>query len=245
MPPGSTMEDRRLTGIVVSASRALAAGGLADLVWGHVSVRDPSDRGVWVKTFGPGLDEVSTDDVVLVSPTGQILVGRKSAPLEWPLHTEVAALRPDVNSVVHVHSAAVNALTSTGQPIRPISHEGTLFAFPDVPTFEETGSLITTRPLGSRLAEMLAGSRACLMPRHGAVTVGQDVAEAVVTAVLLDRACSTQLAAMTTGFMLSWSSPAETAEKRSLLATQKQFDAVYHLLARKAGVRPHLLKPSG
>ena len=33
---------------VVSASAALAAHGLTDMVWGHASVRDPDGNGVWM-----------------------------------------------------------------------------------------------------------------------------------------------------------------------------------------------------
>ncbi|HEX3785326.1 MAG TPA: hypothetical protein VHX38_37220 [Pseudonocardiaceae bacterium] len=38
--------------LVIRASRALAAAGLGDMVWGHASVRDPDGRGVWMKASG-------------------------------------------------------------------------------------------------------------------------------------------------------------------------------------------------
>lgn len=39
---------------VVRASRALAAAGLTDMVWGHAAIRDPDGRGVWMKAAGWG-----------------------------------------------------------------------------------------------------------------------------------------------------------------------------------------------
>jgi hypothetical protein len=35
--------------LTVQASRALAAAGQGDMVWGHASVRDPGGRGAWMK----------------------------------------------------------------------------------------------------------------------------------------------------------------------------------------------------
>jgi hypothetical protein len=38
--------------LAVQASRALAAAGQGDMVWGHVSIRDPDGRGAWMKAAG-------------------------------------------------------------------------------------------------------------------------------------------------------------------------------------------------
>ncbi len=38
--------------LAVQASRALAVGGQADMVWGHASVRDPDGCGAWMKSAG-------------------------------------------------------------------------------------------------------------------------------------------------------------------------------------------------
>jgi ribulose-5-phosphate 4-epimerase/fuculose-1-phosphate aldolase len=56
----------------VSASRALAAAGLSNMVWGHAAIRDPDGRGVWMKASGWGFEEVKADRVLLVSPDGDL-----------------------------------------------------------------------------------------------------------------------------------------------------------------------------
>ena len=48
----------------------------------------------------------------------------------------------------------------------------------------------------------------CLIPHHGLVTVGATVAEAVMRAVCLDRACQVQLLAMAAGGPHTWSDTA-------------------------------------
>jgi L-fuculose-phosphate aldolase len=64
-----------ITELVATASRILAAAGHGDLIWGHASVRDPDNRGAWLKAASWGLDEVTADRVHLVSPDGEVVAG--------------------------------------------------------------------------------------------------------------------------------------------------------------------------
>ena len=52
--------------LVVQGSRALMAAEQSGLVWGHASVRDPDDRGVWDEECGLGFGEVDASRVVPV-----------------------------------------------------------------------------------------------------------------------------------------------------------------------------------
>src|SRR3954453_6726951 len=88
---------------IVTACRVLEAAGQADMVWGHVSIRDPEGRGVWLKGSNLGVAEVAEAEGILLSFDGEILDGNGGRPLESPIHTELMARRPDVNSVVHTH----------------------------------------------------------------------------------------------------------------------------------------------
>ena len=53
-----------------------------------------------------------------------------------------------------------------------------------------------------------------MLVNHGIVTVGPDVPTAVMTAVLLARACRIQLTAMSAGGWATWSDDAEALAKR-------------------------------
>ena len=170
-------------------NRALAAAGQSDMVWGHASVRDPGGRGVWMKGSGWGFEEISEDRVVLVSPEGDVLHGTGRRHIEYPIHTQIMTRRADVGAVVHTHADAANAFAALDVPIRPLNHAGSLFSYPDVPRFTLTGGLISSAELGRALADALGSAPACLMPQHGLVAVGKDLPSAVMTAVLLDKAC--------------------------------------------------------
>jgi L-fuculose-phosphate aldolase len=195
--------------------RVLAAEDQGDLVWGHVSARDPEGRGAWMKAATLGFDEVGVDQVLLVDRDGEVREGRGRRHAEYPLHTEVMAARPDVGSVVHTHSPAAVALGATGHPLRPISHEANLFVPPALARFTKTGDLVLTAELGRDVADALGDRNALMLVNHGILTVGPDVATAVVSAVLLDRACRIQLTAMSAGGWATWSDETESLAKRA------------------------------
>ncbi|MEU4595877.1 class II aldolase/adducin family protein [Nocardia sp. NPDC023988] len=219
---------------VVQASRALAVAGLGDMVWGHASVRDPDGRGVWMKASGWGFEEIDDAKVVLVSPEGTVVDGTGRRHLEYPIHTAIMAARPDVGSVVHTHALTLSAFASLNCEIRPISHDGVLFAYERLPRFTETGALIDTPDLGAALATTLGECAAVLIPNHGAVTVGPDVATAVMYSVLLERACRTQLMSLSAGGPKTWSSELETEHKRGQVWHPTQIQAGFDYLLRSA-----------
>lgn len=220
--------------LVVNACKALAVAGQDDLVWGHPSVRDPEGRGVWMKCSGWGFEEVSADRVVLVSPGGDVLDGSGKRHIEYPIHVEIMNRRPDVGAVVHTHSDAANAFAALDTPMRALSHAGSLFTYPDVPRFSVTGGLIKTRELGQALADTLGDSPACLMPQHGIVAVGKTIQRAVMTAVLLDKACRVQLAAMAAGSIGRHGSEADTVAKRDEVWSDGQMLAGWDYLVRRS-----------
>jgi ribulose-5-phosphate 4-epimerase/fuculose-1-phosphate aldolase len=223
--------------LVVQGSQALNAAGQSDMVWGHASVRDFEGRGVWMKSSGWGFEEVDADKIVLVSPDGEVLHGTGRRHIEYPIHTEIMDRRSDVGAVVHSHSDAANAFSALDVPLRPLSHAGSLFSYPDVPRFTLTGGLIRSRKLGQALADALGSAPACLMPQHGLVAVGKDLPTAVMTAVLLDRACRTQLTAMAAGPLARWGSEEDTVAKRAEVWADSQLLAGWNYLVRAGTAR--------
>jgi ribulose-5-phosphate 4-epimerase/fuculose-1-phosphate aldolase len=199
---------------VALGCRILALEDQGDFVWGHVSVRDPEGRGVWMKASTHGFEEVGPAQVILVSWDGEVLEGDGRRHIEFPIHTELLRARDDLQAVVHTHAPWSVAFASTERPLRPISHEATLFVPPEVARFTQTGDLIRTRELGADLAAAVGGRNAAFMVNHGIVTYGGDVPTAVMTAVLLERACRTNVRAVAGGGPKTWSSDEEALSKR-------------------------------
>ncbi len=217
---------------VVLGGRVLAANGHDDLVWGHLSVRDPDRPDTcWIKSAGFGLGEVTRAEVLRIDRDGGVLDGTGRVHLEHHIHTAILAARPDVGVVVHTHAEAAVAFAATGLPLRPIGHEGTLFTPPDIARFTATGDLIHTTDLGRAVAATLGDRNALLLRHHGLVTVGPDLATAVLTAIFLEKACRMQLAAGAVSADLSWSDDEEALAKRDRCYGSRQLaDAWLHLV---------------
>src|ERR1700721_613377 len=98
-------DDGAAIALAVDGCRALAAAGQADMVWGHPSVRDPQGRGAGLKSSGWGFEEIDAGRIVLVSPDGEVLSGVGPRHIEYPIHTEIMAARPDVGGGGHTHCA--------------------------------------------------------------------------------------------------------------------------------------------
>src|ERR1700733_604909 len=86
--------------LAVQGSRALAAAGQSDMVWGHASVRDPEGRGAWLKCSGWGFEEIDRGKIVLVSPDGEGLDGTGRRDIEYPINTHNLARRGGVGGAV-------------------------------------------------------------------------------------------------------------------------------------------------
>lgn len=236
--PARLKSSAGVAGDVALASRALELAGLGDMVWGHVSLRNVEPRGVWMKSSGLGLGEVADSDVVLVGSDGTLLQGSGRVHIECHIHTQIMAARPDVSAVVHCHPTHSIAFAATGRPLLPMSHEGVLFCPPDIAVFTGTTDLICTAARGAELAAALGDRNAILLPSHGIVTVGPDLATAVMTAVLLERACHIQLLAEAAGGVNRWTPDSEVEAKRNRCWAPSQIAAGYAYLCRQVQRQP-------
>jgi ribulose-5-phosphate 4-epimerase/fuculose-1-phosphate aldolase len=222
---------------VALGCRILALEDQSDFVWGHVSARDPEGRGVWMKASTLGFEEIGPENVILVSWDGDVLEGDGRRHAEYPIHTELMRARDDVTSVVHTHAPWAVAFASTEQPLRAVSHEGTLFVPPGPARFTKTGDLILTPELGRDLAAAVGERNAAFMVHHGIVTCGPDVVAAVMAAVLLERACRTQIRAIAGGGPKTWSSDEEALAKREHCYPPALLRQAWDYLARRLDAR--------
>lgn len=217
---------------VALGCRILHREDQGDLIWGHVSARDPEGRGAWMKASALGFDEITAEDVILVSWQGEVLHGARRRHVEYPIHTELMRARPDVGAVVHTHAPWSVAFAATSAPLRPVSHEPTLFVPPEIARFTLTGDLIMTAELGAALAETVGERNAALMVHHGIVACGVDVATAVMTAVLLERGCRANMRTLGAGGPQTWSPDEEALAKRTHCYSERQLRAAWDYLAR-------------
>jgi L-ribulose-5-phosphate 4-epimerase len=229
-PPAGEAELREA---VANGCRILYENGHDDFIWGHVSTRAADRRGAWIKRAGIGFDEVTAADVLLVDPDGEVLAGEGRRHSEWPIHLEVLAARPDLGAVVHSHPPHAIALICAGQPLRPLTHAGTLFVPPDLPLYEKSSNLIVDREEGRELAAALGEASALFIVNHGIVVGGATVEEAVVKAVMLESACRQQVLASAAGGELTWPDQEESLRKRARAWPPAHISMLWDYLLRK------------
>lgn len=213
------------------ACRVLAANGHADNVYGHVSARLSGWDRLWMKGAGIGLDEVTEDDLILLDFDGNVLQGSRRRHEEFPIHAELMRARPDVLAVVHTHPKFGIAFAARGLEFRPVSHEGSYFWPPGVPTFTAFTDLVRTRAQGEAVARATGASKAVLLRNHGVTVIDTGIAEVTTAALMLERACELQLLAQPTrDAPLHHTAEAEAIRKREIWypgAARATFD--YHV----------------
>jgi len=199
------------------AARALALEGHEDITLGHVSMRDPDGRGLWIKRGGIGLGEVGSKDFQLIDFDGNLLQGKGERHNEWPIHAELLRARPEIDFAGHTHADYIVLLSCLNEEMRPYTHAAVFFD-PTPPRFNQTSELITTPELGRALAARMGDAAAVIIRNHGCAFVGRSVAELCTNGILLRQACEIQFKLSLSSAPRLWPEAAEAARKRAALS---------------------------
>jgi L-fuculose-phosphate aldolase len=213
------MEDTAKNDISVLAEtlslgcKVLGYQGQTDVIWGHVSLRIPGTDTFLMKAANLGLEEAEADNMVIANLDGEQVGGTGKIHSEVPIHSEILRARPEINCVVHTHPKFATVFASLGKELLPVNHEATLFC-DGLPVYTATTDLIREKSRGEELAACLGDKYAVLMRNHGITTAGTSVGEAVMIALILDKACEMQLLATQFGGPVYWTDPEEAAVKK-------------------------------
>ncbi len=182
---------RRAAHELVAAGAQLAAAGLILPGEGNLSVRSDGGRCVITPT-GVDKGRLTSARLLLLPLDGS--PPPVGASIESRLHVEVYRRFPQVAAVVHAHPLHVQALAMSSRlPDCTLLMEGTeLLGTVGWTGCYEPGS----GELALAVADALATSRACVLYRHGAVTVGSTMSRAVRRMMLLERLAILTLAAV-------------------------------------------------
>ena len=139
---------------------------------GNMSVR-LDDEYILITPSGRNKGALAPEDMIVVSTDGEAL-GDAKPSIETGMHLGIYRNNPDAGAVVHCHPLNCIALTMKGRVRTDLTPEGVLL-LGDVPT---VGYMTPgTKELADAVAAH-AASKAILLTRHGAVTVGRDLQQA-------------------------------------------------------------------
>jgi len=180
---------------VAAANRVLANLGLATgftAALGHASMRLPSEPN---KFFVKGreyeydaLSVMESDDMVMCDTEGFKVGGRPELTQcsEVKIHACVYKLRPDVQSVVHVHPRYAILMSTLTGTIKPLCQEGAQLVRNPLPLYPHMMT-IQSDAEGMAVATLLGKSPAMLLKGHGAVTTGKTLSESVMNMAHLEE----------------------------------------------------------
>ncbi len=221
---------------VSRACRILEMEGHGDMTLGHLSLRDPSGRGFWMKRNRIGLGEVlGPQDFVLLDWDGKQMSGSGGRHSEWPIHSEILRLRPDVQVVAHTHPFHACVFSSSLDPLQPFTVDADYFV--EVPRHEDDVALITTKDEGVALANALGKNFAVLMGNHGVTFCGTSVMHAACVGIFLEKACKAQLAGLSAGFRAGMPSPATRRKRHGQVMTPVHWEHSWNYFCRKLKAR--------
>jgi L-fuculose-phosphate aldolase len=168
---------------VAAASRELAAAGLVRATNGNVCARE-GDR-IAITPTGGVLGELRAHDIAIIGTGGELLEGGRGPTSELALHLGVLE-RFGAGAVVHTHPPAGTALSLVLDELPCVHYEMVPLGGPvRVAPYRTFG----TQELADAVLEALEDRTAALMANHGAITFGDDLAQAVERAHLLEAMC--------------------------------------------------------
>jgi len=206
--------------------------GHGDMTLGHVSLRDPQQRGFWMKRNRVGLGEIGApEDFVLVDFDGEKLSGDGGRHSEWPIHSEILRRRPDVFVVAHTHPVHASVLSAFDEPLLPYTLDADYFEA--LPRHRDEVALITTKDEGAALAASLGRHFAVLMANHGVTFCGTSIEHATCVGVFLERAARAHILGAAAGGKTSMPGPATRARRHAQIMTPAHIEHSWNYFCRK------------
>ena len=182
---------------VIAVCRRLAELGLIGGAEGNVSVRLGPER-ILTTPSGASKVRLTARELLVTDSSGARIAGRAKPSSELAMHLAIYRSRPDVGAVVHAHPPSAVALTLAGFDLSaPLVPEAVTALGGGVPTASyQTPS---TCQLAEAVVQTLGRLDACLMERHGAVSVGRGAWEALDRMETVERLAQIVLCARQLG----------------------------------------------
>ncbi len=171
--------------------------GLVTWTGGNISARDPETGLVVIKPSGVRYEELRPEDHVVLTLDGEVVDGVLNPSSDTASHLYIYRQRPDVNGVVHTHSAYATAFAALGRPI-PVYLTAIADEFGG-PIPCAGFALIGGEEIGRQVVEHIGASPAVLLKNHGVFTVGPSAAAAVKAAVMVEDVARTVWLALQLG----------------------------------------------
>ncbi len=197
----------RLKEEVFKANMELPKKGLVTYTWGNVSGIDRSSGLVVIKPSGVEYDEMTAQDMVVVDMDGNVVEGKYKPSSDTATHIELYKADPGIGGVVHTHSRMATSFAQSGRDIPAFGTTHADYFYGTIPCTrpmtkeeiggayeKETGKVIVDTFMSRNINFMDVPS--VLVHEHGPFSWGEDPADAVYHAVVLEEVAQMGFATM-------------------------------------------------
>ena len=168
---------------IVEYGKKLLTSQLTTGSGGNLSIFNRDQNLIAIKPSGVDYMTMKPEDVVVVSPSGEIVDGVLKPSSELKFHLALLHHRPDINAVVHTHQPYATTVACLNIELPPV-HYLIGFSGDKVPLAKY--ATFGSQALSDYILEAIGPYNACLMANHGLVTVGTDISRAFATAEELE-----------------------------------------------------------
>ncbi len=196
----SAIEESRVD--LAAAFRWAAKCGLHEGIANHFSFAVSDDgRTFLMNPYGVHFSRITASDLLLIDAESVDYEDPLLDPTAIAIHGAMHRQRPAARCVIHLHPRYATALSVMDDPtILPLDQTGARFFKRVAYDFGYDGMGLGDE--AERLPAVLGEHKAMMMGNHGVLTIGASVAEALDLMYYLERACETQVLAMSTGARL-------------------------------------------
>ncbi len=172
--------------------------GMSDMAANHISYRVPGEEGAFlINPYGllysqitaSSLLKIDTDGNVLYNPWKDYSVNRAGFVIHSALHTA----RPDAACIIHTHTPDGMAVSTLDCGLLPLTQTAMRFA---TVAYHDYEGVAVDEDERVRLVTDMGDSEVMILRNHGLLAIGGTIAQAFNNIYRLERACVTQIKAM-------------------------------------------------
>jgi ribulose-5-phosphate 4-epimerase/fuculose-1-phosphate aldolase len=187
---------------LTAALRMAAHLGLHEGICNHFSLAVPSETGAGAFLINPqGVhwSDVVPSDIVTVDVHGNKLDGHRNVePTAFFIHGRIHKAKKNARCIMHTHMPYATALTLVDGGLEWVS-QNSLRYYGRVAYDTEYGGLALDDQEGDRITSKLVDADVLFMANHGILLCGESIANVFDDLYYLERACTVQVLAQSTG----------------------------------------------
>lgn len=170
---------------LVAVCHRLEEKGFVTAAEGNVTAR-MGNGNILCTRRGINKGRVTEDDLIEVTPHGELLTNRHQPSTELKMHLFIYDQRPDVKAVVHAHPVYATGFATARIPLTDCVLPEIVVGLGSIPLAEYATP--STDEVAVSLSLYIRGRDAVLLANHGVVTIGGDLWDAYWKMEQVERA---------------------------------------------------------